>query len=106
MKTHLQELIMRKVMIMNEVINKPIEQKILNAIQAVGIIIEGFPENDIDLAMLLEDSIHFVTLIVTIEEELQIVIPDDFLLIDNFHSLNGFISMLEEVVKLGDAVVL
>ena len=61
------------------------EEKIIDILNICGICTVGFPEKDIDIAEEIEDSLQFVSLIVEVEEELQIVLPDEFLILNNFH---------------------
>lgn len=83
-----------------------IEEKILEVLETLNISVENYPNEDIDLVDCIEDSVHFVTLVVSLEEALDVTIPDDFLQMDNFHSLNGLVSMLTELVLAGEAATL
>lgn len=58
---------------------RKIDEKVLGTIQSVGIDTGNYPDIDIDLAECIEDSIQYVALIVAIEEELGISIPDEFM---------------------------
>ncbi len=77
----------------------------------VDIIIEEFGEDikEIDVELithmdLIEDlgmtSVVFISIVVRIEEALNIIVPDEMLLLNNFKNVNSIISML---IKL-DAV--
>lgn len=77
-----------------------IEKKVMVAIQTAGIEVEDTMSEDIDLTELIEDSFQFISMIVNLEEELQVEIPDDYLVMDKLQSLKGFIVMLEELVRV------
>lgn len=76
-----------------------IYDKLLVAIENSGIDIPESIPDDLDLTEYISDSLQFVSLVINIEEELGIVLPDDFLLIDNFHSLTGLVNQLHELVE-------
>ena len=75
-----------------------VKTKLIEAIESVGVNVSPYPASDIDLVSILDGSLQFLSMIISIEEVLQITIPDEFLIIDNFHSLDGFVCMIEEVV--------
>ena len=50
-----------------------------------------------DLTEYILDSIQFISFIVELERELNIEFPDELLLYDNIRSLNGFISLIENL---------
>lgn len=77
-----------------------IVQLIMNSIQSIGVEIQNINFEEADLMGVLEDSIQFISLIVSLEEELQIEIPDEYLLTDNFHSIGGLGEMLLELVQV------
>lgn len=53
-----------------------------------------------DLGM---DSIKFISLIVEIESRLNIIIPDDYLLIDYFNNIDNIMQIvMSEINKTGD----
>ena len=76
-----------------------IKEKLLVAIENSGI---ELPEtaDDIDLTEFIVDSLQFVSVVINIEEELGVVLPDDFLLIDNFRSIIGLVNQLKELVEV------
>lgn len=76
-----------------------IYKKFLVAIEYSGIEIPESIPDDLDLVECISDSLQFVSLVINIEEELGIVLPDNFLLIDNFHSLTGLVNQLQELVE-------
>jgi len=74
-----------------------IEERVVNAIETAGINAPIQLPDDVDLSLYIEDSLEFVSLIITLEETLNITLPDEILLIDNFRSLLGLISMIKEI---------
>lgn len=75
-----------------------VKTKLIEAIESVGVNVSPYPDSDIDLVSILDGSLQFLSMIISIEEAFQITIPDEFLIIDNFHSLDGFACMIEELV--------
>lgn len=73
---------------------------------------EVFEDSDIDADMieyvdfsddLGMDSIKFISLIVEIESRLNIIIPDDYLLIDYFNNIDNIMQIvMSEINKTGD----
>lgn len=49
---------------------------------------------DDDLQQMGMDSISFIRVIVTIEEEFEVEFPDDYLIIDNMNTLNKIIDIV------------
>lgn len=47
------------------------------------------------------DSITFISLIIEIESEFDVVVPDELLLIDNFRNLDAIIKIVEELLETG-----
>lgn len=76
-----------------------INEKLLIAIENSGIEIPKITTDDIDLTEYIVDSIQFVSMVINIEEELGVVLPDEFLLIDNFRSIIGLVNQLKELVE-------
>ena len=79
-----------------------IEERIVNAIEAAGINAPIQLPDDIDLTLYIEDSLEFVNLIITLEEMLDIILPDEILLIENFRSLIGLISLIKEIIAISE----
>ena len=64
----------------------------------IGILIDEQKETiDVDLTEYILDSIQFISFIVELERELNIEFPDELLLYENIRSLNGFISLIENL---------
>lgn len=69
-----------------------IEKKLLNCLKHVGIIVE---EDELDMIEdFIEDSITFITLIVEIEQEFDIEIPDEFLSIERMATISSIKEMI------------
>lgn len=56
-------------------------------------------KNDVNLLEYGMDSLQFIEFVVSVEEEFDIVIPDEALLMDNISSLNGFITYIESIIE-------
>ena len=70
---------------------------IITVLSDMGIMV---PEtDDVNLQEYIDDSLQFISFIVEIEGRFNIEIPDDLLTIDAIDSLNGFVSMLDEIVS-------
>ncbi len=76
-----------------------VERKdIIPILSNIGILIDEQMETfDVDLTEYILDSIQFISFIVELERELNIEFPDELLLYDNIRSLNGFISLIENL---------
>lgn len=53
---------------------------------------------DVDLREYEIDSISFVSFIISLEEHLNISIPEEYLHIDVLQSLDGFVLLLEQLI--------
>ena len=79
---------------------KNCKEIVINVLTDLGIDcseIDLNPNADVNLSEYITDSITFINFIVRIEEDLEIEIPDNFLILDKLTSLNGFINMLQLV---------
>lgn len=68
-------------------------KKIINVFERVGIYVN---ENDFDNQLEI-DSIEFVSLVVTIEEEFDIIIPEEYLIFDKLNTVNQFVVLIDEL---------
>ena len=80
-----------------------IKNMIFNTMDSIGIYIDDISNDiqqheDIDLREYVLDSIQFISLIVEIEKNLEIEIPDELLFYDKLSSLNAFIQMISDLV--------
>ena len=74
-----------------------IRNKIRKILYDMGFSIDS--ENDVNLLEYGMDSLQFIEFVVSVEEEFDIIIPDEALLMDNISSLNGFITYIESIIK-------
>lgn len=71
---------------------------VLEVLENMGIMLDDIEQTeDIDLTEYIIDSIQFVSFIIELERALDIVLPDNFLLIKNYGSLNTLCEALEEL---------
>ena len=64
----------------------------------MGIIVSMDSEfEDVDLTEYILDSMQFISFITELEQELNIELPNEYLLYENIRSLNGFISLIENI---------
>lgn len=74
-----------------------VSEKVYSILNNMGFYINSYEDiNLIDYGM---DSIGFVSFIIEIENELEIIIPDEALLIENISSLHGFIRYIDSIVN-------
>ena len=77
-----------------------VAEKMCELLNNLGYIIsyEELKKDDIDLRDFIVDSVEFVSLIVEIEHEFVINLPDEFIEFDVLASLNGMISTIEALL--------
>lgn len=63
-----------------------IKETVLTILEENGVYIPDDLDEELDM-----DSITFISIIVCIEEKMQISIPDKYLAIDKFRTINNFI---------------
>lgn len=76
-----------------------IKKKVFEALENVGIFIDGNVEEDSNLKNYIEDSIQFISMIIEFEETFQIEIPTELLMFDNFDSLDKISVILQELIN-------
>ena len=74
---------------------KEIEQKLVNCLENVSIYIDV---DDIDLENYIESSIQFISLVIEIEKEFSIEIPDEMLDINTFKTIDMICDLLNEIL--------
>lgn len=79
--------------------NNNIREKCIEILCCLGIIVDD-TDVDIDLSEYEIDSTLFVSFIVEVEREFNILIPDELLTIDSLSSLNGFCIYIEEQISI------
>lgn len=73
-----------------------VRKKLSEILYDMGFSIDS--ENDVNLLEYGMDSLLFIEFIISVEEELGIIIPDEALLMENISSLNGFITYVESII--------
>ncbi len=65
-----------------------------------GLLIEKDILADVDFILDLSmDSLMYISFIIKIEEIFEITIPDDFLIMDNFNSIDSIANLLTEIMR-------
>lgn len=78
---------------------KEIEQKLVNCLENVSIYIDVDDNvDDIDLENYIESSIQFISLVIEIEKEFSIEIPDEMLDINTFKTIDMICDLLNEIL--------
>ncbi len=75
-----------------------IRSRVIECMERVGLLIDT-EEKDVNVNDYGVDSISFVSLIVEVEQEFGIEIPDGYLYADILQSLNGFIHLIEQLIE-------
>lgn len=73
-------------------------EKIVECLKDVGILVDT-ENNDTNINDYDVDSITFISFIVEIEEVFDIIIPDGYLYSEILKSLNGFTSLVEQLIS-------
>lgn len=76
------------------------QDKVLDAIEDMGLFIKREDEEDINLQEYIIDSLQFISFIIELEKAFNIEFPDELLLYDNIQSLNGLSTLIENIVEL------
>lgn len=76
-----------------------IRSRLINIMQNVDIFIDDACVDDIDVRNYISSSIQFISLIVEIEKEFNIEIPDEMFVLDNFSSLNVLSDIIFDLMK-------
>ena len=74
---------------------------VLNCFEQAGIVLEPSQE-DYDLTEYIESSAQFISSLVTIEDVLDIEIPDAFLAVENIRSFHSFCELLYDLIHEKD----
>ena len=78
-------------------LNNNVKNKIVKILNDFGII---FSENDdIDLTLFIDDSIIFINLILELEQEFNIIFPDELLDMSILTSFNRLINIVQEQIN-------
>ena len=81
--------------------DKIVSEIVIDCLENMGVIIDinQLNDQDINLTDLNIYSLAFVSFIVDLEETLNIIIPEEYLTLDVFKSLKGFIYLVESLVS-------
>lgn len=77
-----------------------IRNQIVRIFEESGIVPEFNENGDADLSVFVEDSLHFITMVVSLEAGLNIEFPDELLVLEAFQSLNALAYALAELPAL------
>lgn len=72
---------------------------LIDVLEEAGIYVDYEEKDDINISNYIKDSIQFISIIVAMEEKLEIEIPDELLIIDTFSSFNHLIDIICEITK-------
>lgn len=75
--------------------DESIKTLLIRALENAGIYISPDANDDVNLTNFIEDSVHFVSVVVNIEAVFEIEIPEELLVFDTYQSLNGMIEVLK-----------
>lgn len=75
---------------------KEIAEIVINTVAELGVFIDYDGINDFDMSMYFEDSLSFINIIVALEEALEMIFPDELLMIEIYSSFDRVISIICE----------
>lgn len=76
-----------------------IKDRVLCCLENIGCSFEAEGIND--LSQIIDTSIMFITFIVELEQEFEIEIPDEFLVISAWRTMDDICSLLENILGFG-----
>lgn len=76
-----------------------IKKILIDVFEDAGIYVDCEEKDDINISNYIKDSIQFISIIVAMEEKLEIEIPDELLELDTFSSFNHLIDIIFEITK-------
>ncbi len=76
-----------------------IEERIMNAFNAVGIFMTPEEIRDAAIDEIIEDSLTYISFIVELEESFCIEIPDEYLLPERLSTFDSIITMIEDLTS-------
>lgn len=76
-----------------------IKKILIDVFEDAGIYVDCEEKDDINISNYIKDSIQFISIIVAMEEKLEIEIPDELLALDTFSSFNHLIDIIFEITK-------
>lgn len=75
-----------------------IRTRLEKCLNNIGVFVQEDEENVL-LADLIDDSLMFVTMIIEIEQEFGIEVPDEYLLPERLQSLHDLETLVEELME-------
>lgn len=72
-----------------------IKDRVIQCFENIGLFIDDSSENQ--LVDIIEDSIMFISLIVELEEEFKIEIPDEYLVLGGFQEINEICQLINSI---------
>ena len=76
-----------------------IRSRLIDTLENVDIFIDIAVDDDVDIMNYISSSIQFISLVVEIEKEFDIEIPDEMLVLDNFGSLNELTEKITALIQ-------
>lgn len=78
---------------------REIKDKVITALESIGAcVFEDERDKDLNLADYILDSLLFVEFFVELESQFGIELPDNYLSMDKFKSINAFCISMEELL--------
>lgn len=75
-----------------------ITKLIIDTVAELGVFIDYDGENDFDMSIYFEDSISFISIIVSLEEALKIEFPEELLLLENYSSFERIVDVIYDLM--------
>ena len=78
-----------------------VENSIIEVMNQVGMFIDlntDSDNDDVDLREFIQNSVQFISFVLELENVFNIVLPNQYLLIDNFSSLKAIALNIEELL--------
>lgn len=76
-----------------------IKRRLLDVLSSNYIYIDANENENVDLSLYIEDSIHFISFIVSLEEEFNIEFPDELINFEKLQYLNNICIIIEELLN-------
>jgi len=78
---------------------KDVRNVVLACLEEIGICVDKEATRDENINDYSVDSLSFMSFIISVEERLDIIIPDGYFYVDLLKSLNGFVDFLETLIE-------
>lgn len=76
-----------------------IKRRLLDVLASNYIFIDANENENVDLSLYIEDSIHFISIIVSLEVEFNIEFPDELLNFEKLQYLDNICIIIEELLN-------